>query len=805
MGFPKVEPNPAMLVTILAIVLLELKAPRHKLYGFAPTTFPLYLFLALIPGSGVGVAMASCLVALTLRTFLAGRKSGNIAMWELVVDGVSVGAALAVIKLLHSVGPQWSGKPVVALFAAGFLHFMLRPILHNAWASELEEGVRKSWEIDQVSAATLLSLCSFLAIFFGFLSALDGSLAFALPIIPFLLGTAISPLLDAAKDYSRIREGQSQVQNQAPPQVKKDRGDVTLLDLKDGDFSFLASLADSLEHGTGVEGILEEALRLCHRVASADNTVIFLEEQARLDVVASKSSHQEELDEALARGVSEPMVRRCLETNRTDFLRGEDTEFERLFEKDSLGVAVPIGRRGVIYLGRHSGAAFTDDEVSRLGLLAQQSHLALKAAQAVAEKERSMAHAAEGQQASDNAYSGINSASKIMKELLGSTSAEDLLERAGSKLGQLFSNDYWSIIAGKPNSWPPEFQISGPPSKPKTEPTALLEIAEVTMQKAVPLLEGALKDSELPQPSKGTRSILTAPLFGPEGPIGTIILCNSKSDAYSKRDKELLTLIGHQLGARLMACLMPNAPVDASQELEVARAQLVQSSKMAAVGQLAAGVAHELNTPLGALQIAVEGALKALDKDSPEKAESRLKKGLLSAHQLKKIVAKLLFYSRDVAIEEKETDLNEVIERTLELVGNQLALDDIEFETQLGEVDMVLANQNEIQQVVINLLTNAKDAVLARPDDGPKRITLTTSDHARAVELAVEDTGIGMDEETRKKIFQPFFTTKEAGKGTGLGLSVTKELVEKHGGAVRVTSNPIEGTRFVLRLPKVRR
>jgi signal transduction histidine kinase len=221
---------------------------------------------------------------------------------------------------------------------------------------------------------------------------------------------------------------------------------------------------------------------------------------------------------------------------------------------------------------------------------------------------------------------------------------------------------------------------------------------------------------------------------------------------------------------------------------------------MAAIGQLAGGVAHELNTPLGAISLAIDGALSVL-KTKPDRAESRLTRAASSVQQMKHIVSKLLFYSRDARSGRRETDLNEVIEDTLQLIGHQLMMDNVVVEKQLGSNLTLVANQNELQQIFYNLTLNARDAVLAEGATA-RKILLTTSEDGDDLVASVRDWGCGMPESVRERIFEPFYTTKEVGKGTGLGLSVTMQLLEQHAGTISVTSSPGGGTEFTLRLPK---
>ena len=137
----------------------------------------------------------------------------------------------------------------------------------------------------------------------------------------------------------------------------------------------------------------------------------------------------------------------------------------------------------------------------------------------------------------------------------------------------------------------------------------------------------------------------------------------------------------------------------------------------------------------------------------------------------------------------------------LELLGHQLRLDNVEVEAELDEVPSIMANHNELQQVVINLLTNARDAVLSRSPDRPliEARSYCTDD---TVALSVKDNGTGMDEKTSERVFEPFFTTKDVGKGTGLGLSVTKEIVDRNGGRIEVETTPGMGTTITLKFKK---
>jgi len=234
-------------------------------------------------------------------------------------------------------------------------------------------------------------------------------------------------------------------------------------------------------------------------------------------------------------------------------------------------------------------------------------------------------------------------------------------------------------------------------------------------------------------------------------------------------------------------------------ELKDSQAALIQSSKLAAIGQLAAGVAHELNTPLAAISVAIDGSLMTLEA-RPERAKSRLEKAIVSIEQMQQIIGKLLFYSRDARSGRRTTDLNAVVRDSVQLVGHQLRLDNIEVDLDLRELPEIEANANELQQVITNLLLNAKDAMLA-PGAPGKRVLISSRREVDRLLVSVRDYGAGMSEAVRLRIFEPFYTTKEVGRGTGLGLSTSLQLVQQHGGELTVESAVGQGTTFTVSLP----
>ncbi|MBI4816385.1 MAG: hypothetical protein HY791_09005 [Deltaproteobacteria bacterium] len=227
--------------------------------------------------------------------------------------------------------------------------------------------------------------------------------------------------------------------------------------------------------------------------------------------------------------------------------------------------------------------------------------------------------------------------------------------------------------------------------------------------------------------------------------------------------------------------------------LNEAQAQLVQAGKLAAVGQLAAGVAHEINNPLAVILGFAQGMARRI----PEGGELQRPVAAIVRESLrcKELVQQLLTFSRTSPRTFEPIDLNEVIRGVAQLLDSRAIAQGTELSVELLELPSIRGNGAEVQQVLLNLGNNALDAVA---EGG--RVTLRSKAVRAGAVLEIEDSGPGIPEELRSRIFEPFFTTKEVGKGTGLGLSISLQIVERHGGSIEARSLAT-GTLMVVRLP----
>ena len=225
--------------------------------------------------------------------------------------------------------------------------------------------------------------------------------------------------------------------------------------------------------------------------------------------------------------------------------------------------------------------------------------------------------------------------------------------------------------------------------------------------------------------------------------------------------------------------------------------QLVFSEKLSAIGEFVAGVAHELNNPLGA----VVGFSELLKRGQAEENRAYCYDIIFkSALRCKRVVQSLLSFARRDKPKRESVSVNGLIESVLDLTGYALRTSNIEVTARLAtDLPPVLADSNQIQQVFLNILTNAQQAMEGQ--QRPGRINITTELRDSKVRVTIEDNGPGIAPENMPHLFDPFFTTKEAGKGTGLGLSLCNDFIKKHGGSITPMSELGKGAKFVIELP----
>lgn len=237
-----------------------------------------------------------------------------------------------------------------------------------------------------------------------------------------------------------------------------------------------------------------------------------------------------------------------------------------------------------------------------------------------------------------------------------------------------------------------------------------------------------------------------------------------------------------------------------TKELREMQAHLVQSEKLASLGKLAAGIAHEINNPLGGILIYSNLLLEDTDQDNPY--HENLKKIVNEASRCKDIVKGLLEFARPKEPERALININEILESSLAIMEGQSLFQNIKVKKSYARgLPGIVADSAQLQQVFMNIILNATEAM-----DGNGVLTLTTSLDGDKKYILVEfsDTGHGIKEENMKRLFEPFYSTKEVGKGTGLGLAISYSIIQKHQGTIEVQSRVGKGSTFTVKLPVVK-
>jgi C4-dicarboxylate-specific signal transduction histidine kinase len=280
--------------------------------------------------------------------------------------------------------------------------------------------------------------------------------------------------------------------------------------------------------------------------------------------------------------------------------------------------------------------------------------------------------------------------------------------------------------------------------------------------------------------------------------LGTLSLGRQIRDAFSDREIALVEATADQIGIALDNARLYSETVRQLEELKRAQAQLVHAEKLSAVGELASGVAHEINNPL--TTILGQAHLLLDHSDVTPHVRDRVKIVADEASRAARIVQNLLLFARHYPPERRPCSLAEQVRRVIELIGYQLEQDQIRIETDIVSSPPVWADENQMQQVVLNLVQNAHQAMVKQ--DGERLVTVRVRAAGATVTLEVLDTGPGIEPESLSRLFDPFFTTKPPGEGSGLGLSVSYGIVTEHRGRLR-GENRIDrrGAIFTVELP----
>jgi PAS domain S-box-containing protein len=394
-----------------------------------------------------------------------------------------------------------------------------------------------------------------------------------------------------------------------------------------------------------------------------------------------------------------------------------------------------------------------------------------------------------------NAMAVVATQSFDLDEILNLT-LRQVVSLFGAESGAVYLSDSDAPTYRRRAAW-------GPRSRDKSRPAeisfaegfgdlVMRSRAEVITAEYLPHLKGAVADF-IRSDSDG--SWIWVLFWGKDSPIGMMGLRSAAEYEYSSGEENLMVAISRQLATTIEKVRLYEETCKAYEDLRRTQEQLLQSEKMSAVGQLIAGVAHELNNPL----TAILGYAQLLESEGlNERAQDYVGKMFKQAQRTHRVVQNLLSFARQRKPERSEVDIRKVLEETLALRDYDLKINNIVVEKDLGaEAAMVVADPHQLEQVFLNIINNAVDAVLEAGRSGKLKIRVYSEKGAVCAQFADDGPGI----KDPKRIFDPFYTTKNVGKGTGLGLSICYGIVKEHGGDITAHNASEGGAVIEVRLP----
>jgi two-component system NtrC family sensor kinase len=284
-------------------------------------------------------------------------------------------------------------------------------------------------------------------------------------------------------------------------------------------------------------------------------------------------------------------------------------------------------------------------------------------------------------------------------------------------------------------------------------------------------------------------------LWSKDSPIGIMGISSPEARVYSSNDENMMVAVGRQLATTIEKVRLYEETCRAYEDLRKTQEQLLQSEKMSAVGQLIAGVAHELNNPL----TAILGYAQLLESEGlSDRASDFVRKLFKQAQRTHRVVQNLLSFARQRTPQKQEVDIRKVVDETLALRDYDLKVNNIVLEREtMVDASSVTADPHQLEQVFLNIINNAVDAILEGGKGGKLKVRIQSADGQVRVEFL--DSGVGIKDPNR--IFDPFYTTKSVGKGTGLGLSICYGIIKEHGGDITAHNRPEGGAVVEVRLP----
>jgi two-component system NtrC family sensor kinase len=583
-----------------------------------------------------------------------------------------------------------------------------------------------------------------------------------------------------------------------------------------GELSILKLLNDSLQVGIGFNDICRKLVQFLTEAMNIENASImrFDPEREELKLLTAKSIYEDEgavydktvwsgkvfrLGEGLAGQVAEErrsiLIRDTLDDPRFVSAKGQNVEIRSV-------ICLPLiqGDRlhGVLNLSNSEPGAFDLKKQHALNIIASTTSVALSQAIAVDELKQ-----LNGELTARNRELGAVIA--LSESLHSNLDLDPVLAESLKNISDGFDVEAAAIFIKDSETGAMKMRSHTalptiPDAKHLLQMVSKRHGSEIVRCGGAGLYVGSA-DTVLPERDCRPKqhSCIGVPLLSGEDCFGMLIILSADETAFGEAKLKLLGSFCKQISVAIHNSILVSRLKDNIAELKETRHRLIQADKLALLGEMVSGVAHEINNPLAAIMGYSELLLE--DESIHENGKTMLTRTVACVDRCRKIVQGLLSFARKTELEKKPANLNEIVDRVLthrdyDLTGNNIeVIKNYEVDEPVAVVD-----PNQMEQVFLNLLNNAIDSMVGRDVPGILEIRTCRIDEGM-MQIEFIDNGSGVKDADRARLFEPFFTTKEVGKGTGLGLSVSYGIVKEHDGNLYLDDAHYCGAKFVVILP----
>jgi signal transduction histidine kinase len=773
-GLDSVDPT-ALVGFVAGVLVLEITAVPLPGIGWISLSPAFVLAAAMCPAVGAAGATVLMLAGWGVRCLVSLRV--NIAT-GLLMEALPMLAALGLIKLLTA-GPEdppllMTGLAATALW--GVLITFVPELISDLQGQEKWVVARgATWSV-QVCLGLVAVAVAYL---FSVGPGLELLMLAPLMVLQCLVRRAVEN--PSASEYRQTRTRLTEALTRGKVLSATLQETEQVAETSTAGLELVKAFTERMGQNDSLDGLWSALNAEVREQVFLRSTALYMPKDGRPEIAYLESPDRERARSSLLLGLAEPAVARCWADGRSLFTR-KPPPGERLFQGDGACAAVGFGP-GVLYLGKHHAEPFTATQKALIELLAGHAGN-LVAAMLRREAEREALSSSQQALGELTEWSGrLSALLNGARMLAGTLDPDALMRELEDVMNGLFGTHAGCFfrLTGKGL----EYYHGWPAARIRKDPATVL--AKHIHEHGRSLCLEDIESSRFGPFHDGQKSFLGVPVESQYGVAGVLLM--GSLGTLQSDDQEFLYLVGLMLAVAYRGA-------DIHWQLKTSQEQLVQAGKLAAVGQLAAGVAHELNTPLGTVLLSLEGAERALIK-RPERVPERLERARRAVEHAQRITSNLLVFSRNEAGDYQLLDFADLVSSTIEAIRGTPAFAGVRVESNLQATGQVRGSAVELGQLLMQLANNAAEAT-AQESDRVMRVSTKFTENQ--VFLAVSDNGTGIDSEVASRMFEPFFTTKPVGHGTGLGLSTCREIAGRHGGQLEFKPQP-KGSLFVLRLP----